>query len=69
MFNKLQIYFIVVLFIPIISSYADASENWQLGFQDPATPIMEGIINLHHDLMFFICIISIFVTWMLSRTI
>jgi cytochrome c oxidase subunit 2 len=47
----------------------DAAENWQLGFQDPATPIMEGIINLHHDLMFFICIISIFVTWMLSRTL
>nr|YP_009944480.1 cytochrome c oxidase subunit 2 [Osmundea sinicola]QFR99774.1 cytochrome c oxidase subunit 2 [Osmundea sinicola] len=50
-------------------SYCDSSEFWQLGFQDPATPIMEGIINLHHDLMFFIVIISIFVTWMLIRTI
>lgn len=48
---------------------ADSAQNWQLGFQDPATPIMEGIINLHHDLMFFICVISIFVSWMLGRTL
>jgi len=47
----------------------DAPENWQVSFQDPATPIMEGIINLHHDLMFFVCVISIFVTWMLGRTL
>nr|YP_011017777.1 cytochrome c oxidase subunit 2 [Pseudoceramium inkyui]WQF69623.1 cytochrome c oxidase subunit 2 [Pseudoceramium inkyui] len=50
-------------------SWCDISEPWQLGFQDPATPIMEGIINLHHDLMFFICVISIFVSWMLARTL
>jgi len=50
-------------------SFSDVAEPWQLGFQDPATPIMEGIINLHHDLMFFICVISIFVSWMLFRTL
>ncbi len=50
-------------------SLNDTAENWQVGFQDPATPIMEGIINLHHDLMFFICVILIFVTWMLLRTL
>nr|YP_008994209.1 cytochrome c oxidase subunit 2 [Rhodymenia pseudopalmata]AGO19261.1 cytochrome c oxidase subunit 2 [Rhodymenia pseudopalmata] len=49
--------------------FSDAPENWQLSFQDPATPIMEGIINLHHDLMFFICVISIFVSWMLGKTL
>lgn len=53
----------------ILTTKLDSAENWQLGFQDPATPIMEGIINLHHDLMFFICSISIFVSWMLLRTI
>nr|P80498.1 RecName: Full=Cytochrome c oxidase subunit 2; AltName: Full=Cytochrome c oxidase polypeptide II [Solanum tuberosum] len=26
----------------------DAAEPWQLGFQDAATPIMQGIIDLHH---------------------
>ena len=55
-------------FLPLIV-HCDVAENWQLGFQDPATPIMEGIINLHHDLMFFLCVISIFVTWMLIRTL
>lgn len=52
-----------------VSMYFDIAEDWQLGFQDPATPIMEGIINLHHDLMFFLCVISVFVTWMLFRTL
>ncbi len=63
--QKLLIY----IFFMINLTLADSSENWQLGFQDPATPIMEGIINLHHDLMFFICVISIFVTWLLIRTL
>nr|YP_010555064.1 cytochrome c oxidase subunit 2 [Kappaphycus malesianus]UYR20485.1 cytochrome c oxidase subunit 2 [Kappaphycus malesianus] len=60
---------LIVILNPIIFVYADVAENWQLGFQDPATPIMEGIVNLHHDLMFFLCIISIFVSWMLGRTL
>ena len=38
-------------------------------FQDPATPVMEGIINFHHDLMFFLIIITIFVCWLLFRII
>jgi len=56
------------IFFPYIV-LSDAAENWQLSFQDPATPIMEGIVNLHHDLMFFVCVISVFVTWMLFRTL
>jgi len=47
----------------------DAATNWQLSFSDPATPIMEGIINFHNDLMFFIVAITIFVLWMLIRCI
>ena len=38
-------------------------------FQDPASPVMEGIINLHHDLMFFITFIFFFVLVVLSRTL
>nr|YP_009114043.1 cytochrome c oxidase subunit 2 [Ahnfeltia plicata]AHB62106.1 cytochrome c oxidase subunit 2 [Ahnfeltia plicata] len=60
---------LTLFFYPSITCLSDAAENWQLGFQDPATPIMEGIINLHHDLMFFICVVSIFVSWMLGRTL
>jgi len=47
----------------------DAPYNWQYGFQDPATPIIEGIINFHHDLIYFIIIIILFVLWILLRTI
>ena len=53
---------ILIYYIKAVTIYLDVAEDWQLGFQDPATPIMEGIINLHHDLMFFLCVISIFVT-------
>ena len=47
----------------------DSSTPWQVYFQDPATPIMEGIINLHHDLMFFITFIFFFVLVVLARTL
>jgi len=47
----------------------DFAEPWQLMFQDPATPIMRGIIYLHNDIMFFQFSIGTFVTWMLIRTI
>jgi heme/copper-type cytochrome/quinol oxidase subunit 2 len=48
----------------VVSSFmlhADASTNWQLGFQTPATPTMEGIIRFHHDLMFLVIAIVVFV--------
>lgn len=50
-------------------TFFDVAEQWQLGFQDPATPVMEGIINFHHDLMYFLIIITIFVCWILFRII
>ena len=50
-------------------SYTDAAEPWQLGFQDPATPTMEGIINFHHDIMFYLVVIMVAVTWTLVRCV
>ena len=47
----------------------DSSSPWQLYFQDPATPVMEGIVNLHHDLMFFLTFILFFVLVLLFRTL
>ena len=47
----------------------DAPEPWQIGFQDPATPVALGIQDLHHDIFFFIVAILVFVVWMLCRTI
>jgi len=47
----------------------DAAEPWQLGSQDAATPIMQGIIDLHHDIFFFLILILVFVSWMLVRAL
>jgi cytochrome c oxidase subunit 2 len=59
----------VILFFTFFSdiTFADTSEPWQITFQDPATPVMEGIINFHHDLMFFLVVILVVVSWMLAR--
>jgi cytochrome c oxidase subunit 2 len=35
-----------------------------LGFQDSATPIMEGIVDLHNHIMFYLTIILLFVLYM-----
>lgn len=32
----------------------DVPEHWQLSFQDPASPIMSAIVDLHHDIMVYI---------------
>ena len=47
---------------PQTSHKADASFSGQLNFQTPATEIMEKIVDLHHDLMFFIIVIVVFVS-------
>lgn len=57
------------LFLQNSPVHCDAPEAWQLGFQDPATPHMQGIIDLHHDIMFFVVSITLFVSWMLVRTL
>ena len=48
----MNILFLLSIFFPFIA-FNDAPEPWQIGFQDPATPIMQGIIDLHHDIIFF----------------
>jgi cytochrome c oxidase subunit 2 len=49
--------------------FNDAALPWQTGFQDSATPGMEGIVDLHHTLLVYLVVIFIFVCWMLYRTI
>lgn len=51
------------------ATLCDAPRAWQMLFQDPATPTMEGIINFHHDVMFFIFGIIGLVCWMLFRSV
>lgn len=45
------------------------AHNWQYGFQIPASPVMEGIVNFHHDLFFFLVVVIGFVAYMLYRAI
>ena len=47
--------------------WLDAAEPWQFGFQSAATPVMEGIINFHNHIMFFLIGVGVFVFWLLFR--
>lgn len=47
----------------------DAARPWQVGFQEPATPIAEAITNLHNDLWFYLIVIAVFVSWLLARVL
>lgn len=47
----------------------DAPISWQLSFQDAASPIMEGIVNLHNNIMMIITSIFLFVFFILIRSI
>lgn len=42
------------------------SHNWQFGFQTPASPVLEGIIAFHDDLMIFLTLILGFVMYILG---
>jgi len=37
----------------------DIAYNFQFGFQDPGSLVMESIINFHHDIMFFLILIVV----------
>lgn len=47
--------------------FNDAPENWQLGFQDSATPGFSGIIELHDTIFFYLIVISVGVFWVLGN--
>jgi cytochrome c oxidase subunit 2 len=50
-------------------AHCDAPEAWQLGIQDPATPVMEGMLFFHNYLLFFLIVIGVFVFWLLTYVI
>jgi cytochrome c oxidase subunit 2 len=45
-----------------VNDYAFAG---QMGFQDPATPNMESLIDFHHDLMFYLILVLHIVLWLI----
>lgn len=56
-------------FLVWVHSYADQPVDWQTGFQDPATSSMEGLVDLHHDICFFLVTILILVLWLGARIV
>lgn len=71
-FHLNNLFFIIVFYYLysffLNPCFLDYAHPWQISFQDPATPVMEGIIALHHDLMFVLSIIGSSVIWLLLRT-
>lgn len=47
----------------------DASRPAQLLFQDPASGVMEGLVELHHDILFFLVIVGLVVAYFLIHII
>lgn len=37
----------------------DSAERWQTGIQDPATPMLEGMLSFYNELMFYLVFIGI----------
>ena len=61
---------LIVLFLLIFNfSHLDVAENWISTSQDPAIPVMEGIINFHNHIMTFLTVIVVFVAWFAFRAI
>lgn len=56
-YNKLIMFYLNFLL--------DIPRKNQLFFQDPATPIMEGIISLHNEIFFYLVVIFVIVSWFL----
>nr|YP_010880991.1 cytochrome c oxidase subunit II [Pelagia noctiluca]WIA66008.1 cytochrome c oxidase subunit 2 [Pelagia noctiluca] len=48
--------------------YKDAAGDWQLSFQDAASPVMEEITFLHDQVMFIGPVISILILWLMIRS-
>jgi cytochrome c oxidase subunit 2 len=46
----------------------DIAEDWQLGFQDSASPVMEEIVNFHNYVMIYLTFILIATSWILAET-
>jgi hypothetical protein len=41
--------------------FLDVAENYQIGFQDPASPIQEGIINFYNYVFIYLTFVLIVV--------
>ena len=58
-----------LLFSNLEKLHADVPEPWKLGFQDPVSPALSGITDLHDNIFFYLTVIAILVFWMLGSMI
>nr|YP_009543485.1 cytochrome c oxidase subunit II [Parmotrema ultralucens]AYU71465.1 cytochrome c oxidase subunit II [Parmotrema ultralucens] len=49
--------------------HCDAPRPWGIYFQDSATPQMEGLVELHDNILFYLVIILFGVGWLLISTV
>jgi cytochrome c oxidase subunit 2 len=59
-----KIFFFLIIFISF-SVFGEEISNWQLGFRDPASPVMEKVNELHNFVLVMMTIITIFVLFLL----
>jgi cytochrome c oxidase subunit 2 len=67
--TKYSIVFLTIGILFPTFAECDVAAPWQIGFQDPATPIIIGIIKFHNHLIFILISIGTFVFWILLRAI
>lgn len=53
----------------LVLIHCDSPEPWQFGFQDGASPVHEGITELHDNISYFLVIILFGVTWVIVSAI
>ena len=58
-----------ILKIIFSSSFGDVAEKWQTGPQDPASNVMEGIINFHNFLFCILIAIGVSVGIILAEVL
>lgn len=70
---KIITYFLVSFLTLTTSStllaFCDVPTNWFWGFQNPATPLMEGIIALHSDIWAVMLFVAVFVLYILCSAL
>ena len=53
--------YIILAGLALSSAHAEAPQDWQLGFQSAASPLMENIVSFHHFVLIIITAICLLV--------
>ena len=59
--KKILISFVFFMSFFSYPSIANEIQNWQLGFRDPASPVMQAVDDLHNFVLIMMTAITIFV--------